>query len=113
MIDLEKTILRNILTNEEFMRKVLPFVQKEYFEGVDKELFSQVVAYVAKYNKLPSQEAFKIEVDSLQTLTEETYKHAMDIIPDVFTHKEENQQWLYDTTEEWCQDRALHSAIME
>ncbi len=113
MIDLEKTILRNILTNEEFMRKVLPFVQKEYFEGVYKELFSQVVAYVAKYNKLPSQEAFKIEVDSLQTLTEETYKHAMDIIPDVFTHKEENQQWLYDTTEKWCQDRALHSAIME
>lgn len=113
MIDLEKTILRNLLTNEQYMRRVLPFVKKDYFQGVYKELFAQVVQFVSRYNKLPTQEAFKINVDGLDTLTEETYKHAMDILPDIFTYKEENPDWLLDTTEKWCQDRALHSAIME
>ena len=65
-IELEKTILRNILTNEQFMRKVLPFIQKDYFEGVYRILFNEVVKFVAKYNKLPSQEAFKIEFDQVR-----------------------------------------------
>ena len=62
-IELEKTILRNILTNESFMRKVLPFVQKDYFDGVYRTLFIEVAKFVQKYNKLPSHEAFKIELD--------------------------------------------------
>jgi len=111
-IELEKTILRNILTNETFMRKVLPFVKKDYFDGVYRTLFSEVAKFVQKYNRLPSQEAFKIELDEV-TLSEEMYTHAMDILPDIFTKKEEDQAWLSDTTEKWCQDRAVYNAIME
>jgi replicative DNA helicase len=111
-IELEKTILRNLLTNEPFMRKVLPFVKKDYFEGIYRTMFSEVVNYVTKYNKLPSQEAFKIELDDA-SLTEEMYTHALDILHDVFTFKEEDEQWLLDTTEKWCQDRAVYNAIME
>ena len=111
-IELEKTILRNILTNEIFMRKVLPFVKKDYFDGVYRTLFSEVAKFVQKYNRLPSQEAFKIELDEV-TLSEEMYTHAMDILPDIFTKKEEDQAWLSDTTEKWCQDRAVYNAIME
>jgi len=111
-IDLEKTILRNILTNEPFMRKVLPFVKKDYFEGIYRELFNQVVKFVSKYNKLPSLEAFKIEIDEVG-LNPEMYTHAIDILPDIFQAKKEDSEWLLDTTEKWCQDRAVYNAIME
>ena len=111
-IELEKTILRNILTNESFMRKVLPFVQKDYFDGVYRTLFIEVAKFVQKYNKLPSHEAFKIELDSV-SLSEEMHTHALDILPDIFTKKEEDEDWLVDTTEKWCQDRAVYNAIME
>ena len=92
-IDLEKTILRNILTNEPFMRKVLPFVKKDYFEGIYRELFNQVVKFVSKYNKLPSLEAFKIELDDVN-LNAEMYTHAMDILPDIFQAKKEDSEWF-------------------
>jgi len=112
-IDLEQTILRNILTNEPYMRKVLPFIQKDYFEGVYRSLFNEIVKFVTKYNKLPTQEAFKVEVDGSDSFTEQTYEHALDILPTIFEKKDENQQWLLDTTEKWCQDRAVYLAIME
>jgi len=111
-IELEKTILRNILTNETFMRKVLPFVKKDYFEGVYRVLFSEVAKFVQKYNKLPTHEAFKIELDDA-SLNEEMYTQTMDILPDIFVKKEEDIDWLVDTTEKWCQDRAVYIAIME
>jgi archaellum biogenesis ATPase FlaH len=113
IIELEKTILRNILTNETYMRKVLPFIQKDYFEGVYKELFSQVVKFVAKYNRLPSMEAFKIELDDSPSVGQEMYTHAIDILPDIFAFKQEDPEWLLNTTEKWCQDRAVYKSIME
>ena len=112
-IDLEQTILRNILTNESYMRKAIPFVKKEYFEGVYQILFSEVTKFVGKYNKLPSLDAFKIEIDQSERFNEQTYTHAIDILPNIFEKKEENKQWLLDTTEKWCQDRAVYLAIME
>ena len=71
-IDLEQTILRNILTNESYMRKVIPFVKKEYFEGVYQILFNEVTKFVGKYNKLPSLDAFKIEIDQSERFNEQT-----------------------------------------
>ena len=59
--NIEQVVLKNILTNEKYMRKVLPFVKPDYFEGVYKMLFKQAGMFVAKYNKLPTAEAFKIE----------------------------------------------------
>lgn len=112
-IELEKTILRNLLTNDQYMRKVLPFVKRDYFEGVYKELFRQVAMFVARYNKLPTMEAFKISLDESANLNDEMYTHAIDILPSIFTPQEENEQWLLDQTEKWCQDRAVYNAIME
>jgi replicative DNA helicase len=113
MINLEQTILRNILVNDEYMRKVLPFVKPDYFEGIYRTLFKEVGKFVNKYNKLPSLESFKIELDSSDKFTTETYTHALEILPNIFSKEEINQQWLYDTTEKWCQDRAIYNAIME
>ena len=112
-IDLEQSILRNLLTNEQYMRKVIPFIKKEYFEGTYRLLFNEVVQFISKYNKLPTLDAFKIEVDQSDKFNEQTYGHALDILPTIFEKKEENQQWLLDTTEKWCQDRAIYLAIME
>ena len=112
-INLEQTILRNILTNEQYMRKVLPFVKPDYFEGVYRILYKEIGKFVGKYNKLPTLEAFKIELDKTDKINEEQYAHALEIIPNIFAKEEVNQQWILDTTEKWCQDRAIYNAIME
>ncbi len=112
-INLEQTILRNLLTNDKYMRKVAAFLEPDYFEGVYKGLFKELTLFIAKYNKLPTMEAFKIEVDQGARLSDEAYRHGMEILPDVFTKKEENLDWLIDTTEKWCQDRAVYNAVME
>ena len=111
-INLEQTILRNVLVNEDFMRKVLPFIKPEYFEGVYKSLFVELGKYVSKYNRLPTLESFKIGIDD-GDFNEEQYRHAIEILPEIFKIEKIDQQWLYDTAEKWCQDRALYNAVME
>jgi len=111
--NLEQTILRNILTDENYMRKVLPFIKPDYFEGIYRILFREAGKFVAKYNRLPTSESFKIELDQSDRLTGENYTVAVDIIPQLFSKEPIDEQWLLDTTEKWCQDRAIHIAIME
>jgi len=95
------------------MRKVLPFVKPEYFEGVYRQLYKEVGKYVAKYNRLPSAETFKIEIDQADTFSDEQYRHAIEIMPEIFKAEQTDNEWLIDTTEKWCQDRAIHNAIMD
>ena len=95
------------------MRAVLPYIKPDYFEGIYRILFKEAGKFVAKYNKLPNAEAFKIQLDETESLSEEQYKLAIDILPNLFSEEEVNSQWLNDSTEKWCQDRALHNAIME
>ena len=95
------------------MRKVLPFIKPDYFEGVYRILFKEAGKYVGKYNKLPTAESFKIELDQTDKLTGEQYTMAVDILPQLFTGEQIDNQWLLDTTEKWCQDRAIYNAIME
>lgn len=112
-IELEKTILRNLILNESYMRKVIPFVKVEYFDGVYRELFKQITKFVANYNRLPTEESIKIELDDVTNISDDVRQRAVDILPDIFIRKGEDEQWLLDTTEKWCQDQALHRAIME
>ena len=109
---MEQTILRNLLTNDKYARKVAAFLQPEYFEGVYKNLFKEFTLFIAKYNKLPSMEAFKIEIDTGDRLNNEQYRHAIEILPNIFTPQSENLEWLIDRTEKWCQDRAVFNAVM-
>ncbi len=111
--NLEQTILRNLLTDERYMRKVLPFVKPDYFEGVYRILFKEAGKYVGKYNRLPTAESFKIELDQTDRLSGEQYTMAVDILPQLFSKEAIDDQWLLDTTEKWCQDRAIYNAIME
>lgn len=111
-INLEQLILSNLLTNDKFMRKVLPFIQPEYFEGIYKDLFKETCKYAAKYNRLPQLETFKVELDNAN-LTEESYKTAIGLLPDIFSKKDTDLDWLVEKTEKWCQDKAVFNAIME
>ena len=111
--NLEQTILRNILTDENYMRKVLPFIKPDYFEGIYRTLFTEAGKFVGKYNKLPTAESFKIELDQSDKLSDDNYRVAVDIVPQLFSKEEIDDQWLVDTTEKWCQDRAIYNAIME
>ena len=111
--DLEQVVIRNILNDETYMRKVIPFIKKEYFEGVYKLIFSEITKFVGKYNKIPSLSTLQVEIENSDRFNANNYGEAMDLLPSVFQPVEENEQWLYDTTEKWCQDRALHNAIMQ
>jgi replicative DNA helicase len=112
--NVEQLILKNILNNETYTRKVLPFIKPEYFQGVYNHLFKEVAKFVAKYNKLPNMDAFRIEIDQSHTFNDDQYTAAMEILPNIFADADKaDDEWLLDTTEKWCQDRAIHNAIME
>ena len=82
--NIEQTILRNLLTDEKYMRKVLPFIKPDYFQGVYKTLFKEAGKYVAKYNKLPSSETMAIQLGDAQ-MSEEQFGMAMDVVPHLFS----------------------------
>lgn len=111
--NVEQVILRNLLTDDQYMRKVLPFIRPEYFEGIYKILFKEVGKFVAKYNKLPTVESFKVQIDESDKLNEEQYRHSVEILPNLFSKEPIDESWLIETTEKWCQDRAIYNAIME
>jgi len=112
-VNIEQTILRNILTDEKYMRKVLPFIKPDYFQGVYRSLFKEAGKYVSKYNILPTSETLTIELQESTGMSDEQFQMAMDIIPQLYTGEEIDGDWLLDNTEKWCQDRAIHIAIME
>jgi len=112
-INLEQTILRNLLTDEKYMRKVLPFIKPEYFQGVYRTLFKEAGKYVAKYNKLPTAETLVIELQESTNMSDEQFQMSMDIVPQLYSGEVIDQDWLTNSTEKWCQDRAIHIAIME
>ena len=96
------------------MRKVLPFIQPDYFTGIHQKLFKEVASFVAKYNKLPTEEAFRIEVDQSDRFANANdYTEASSIIPDIFKIEAIDEKWLDNTTEKWCQDQAVHKAVLE
>lgn len=111
--NLEQTILRNLLTDEKYMRKVLPFIKPEYFQGVYRTLFKEAGKYVAKYNKLPTSETLVIELQESTNMSDEQFQMSMNIVPQLYSGEVIDPDWLLNSTEKWCQDRAIHIAIME
>ena len=112
-IRIEQTILRNMLTDDGYMRKVLPFIKPEYFEGPYRTLFKEAGKFVAKYNTLPTKEAFLVELNEHSDLTNDQFGAAVDIAQNFFDGDEVDETWLLENTEKWCQDRAIYNAVME
>ena len=110
--NIEQTILRNLLNDEKYMRKVLPFIKPDYFQGVYRTLFKEAGKYVAKYNKLPTAETLVIELQETN-MSDEQFQMAMDIVPQLYSGESIDENWLLNATEKWCQDRAIYNAVME
>ena len=106
--NIQQTIIRNLLSNEEYLRKVIPFLKKEYFEADYKTVFKEIVTFVSKYNKLPTRETLTLDMTA-----NGTFDPASGLVDLVFTPEKVNDDWLIDNTEKWCQDRAIYLAIME
>jgi len=112
---LETTILKNLIYNEEYTRKVLPFLSVNYFqEREDKILYEKIDEYINKYNALPTQEALAIELDK-SPLKDEEFQNSLKLLESITTNEndEANISWLLDSTEKFCQDRAIYNAVVE
>ena len=113
MEKVETTILRNLLFNNDYCRKVLPFLKEEYFENLhEKVVFQEICNFINSYDDLATKEVLLIETENRTDITEETYKTICEYVSSLDdSHVEQN--WLVDTTEKWCRDRAIYLALME
>jgi len=111
----EKIVLKNLLRNEQFARKVLPFLKSEYFIlDSDKVLFETIKEFILKYNTQPTKDALQIEIDKNKTLSEDTIKKINENLEHIQKDAEDtNIDWLVSTTEQFCQDRGIYNAIMK
>ena len=113
MEQVETTILRNLLFNNDYCRKVLPFIKNEYFENLhEKVVFDEISKFISAYEKLATKEVLLIEAENRSDITEETYRIICDYVKSL-DDTVVDQKWLEDTTEKWCRDRAIYLALME
>ena len=113
MDKVEFLILRNLLYNEEYVRKVLPFIKPEYFEDHNqKVVFEEIAKFVVEYNEPATKEVLCIETEKRQDINDTSFKEITQLI----SYLEDDPTefgWLVNTTEKWCRDRAIYLALME
>ena len=110
---IETTILRNLLCNEQFYRKVVPFVKPDYFNEIhERVIYEEVWNFASTYELVPTKEVLTINLESRKDLNEEVYQNAVKTIAELSDAPVEHQ-WLLDTTEKWCKDRAIYLALLE
>jgi replicative DNA helicase len=113
MEKVEFLILRNLLHNEEYIRKVIPFIKSEYFEDQNQKIvFEEILSFVQEYNKSATKEVLCIEVEKRKDINETSFKELLQLISSLEDVPVEIN-WLIVTTEKWCRDRAIYLALME
>jgi replicative DNA helicase len=110
---IERTALTHLVNNEEYARKVLPFIKVDYFaDRVDRTIYEEISKFVDKYNKIPTQTSLEIEVQSRKDLNGDDFAKVIEVIKSLEPTKVDFD-WLVDTTEQFCKDRAVYNAIVE
>ena len=113
MQTIERTALTQLVTNEEYTRKVLPFLKGDYFsDKTERTIFEEIEKFVDKYNKVPTQTTLEIEVQGRKDLNESDYKKVVEVIK-TLKPIDVDYNWLVDTTEQFCKDKAVYNAIVE
>ena len=113
---LEQTIIKNLIYNEEYVRKVLPFIRPDYFsDNAEKIVFKEIFEFINQYKNPPTHEALVINFTEKKNLTEPQVQEAIELLNKVHLDKDEptETQWLIEQTEKFCQDKAIYNAIME
>ena len=109
----EFLVLKNLLHNEEFLRKTIPFIKSEYFQDHNQKIvFEEIVGFVNQYNETPTQEVLSIEIEKRNDINEQSFKELVHLVSNL-TEEPQEFEWLCDTTEKWCKERAIYLALME
>ena len=112
MEKLELTILKNLIHDDDYARKVIPFINLDYFDvRAETVLCQEIIEFIAKYNKSITTEILDLEIQNRDDLTEQEFKDIREIIP-TLSESDINTEWLIDATEKWCRDRAIYLALM-
>ena len=110
---IEKTALSNLISNENYARKVIPFIKGDYFDVREERIvFEEILKFVDKYNKIPTKTSLGIEVENRKDLTETDHKKIVELIQ-TLDASDVDFDWLVDTTEKFCKDKAIYNAIVD
>ena len=115
LMKLEQTILKNLIYNDEYLRKVLPFIKSEYFtDRTDKTIFNQITSFVEAYNSTPSIESLVLSIKENRSLTETELERCESYLKEIEDGKKEESkiEWLVDKTEHFCQEKAIYNAVL-
>lgn len=110
------TILKNLIYNDSYVKVVLPFLKKEYFSNnMEKNVFSKISEFILNYENVPTYESLVIELNNSSSLREEELKGSLEILSEIRREKDEkvDKDWLINQTEKFCQERAIHNALLE
>ena len=111
---IEQLVLKHLINNEDYARKTIPFLQKEYFsDSTEGLVFEKIKKFINDYNSIPSREALSIEIDNDKSVNDEQFKSCGKIIDELTIDEAPDVQWLLDKTEKFCQEKAVYNAIME
>ena len=114
MQTIERTALSELITNEDYARKVLPHMKRDYFsDRSERIVFEEIQKFVEKYNSLPNKTSIEIEIDNRRDLNEQDVKAVIDVIKSLEKDDDANLEWLVETTEKFCKDKAVYNAIVE
>ena len=108
---IETVILQNLIHDDEYMRKVIPFLQRDYFSGNDQIVFDHIHEFIEKFNATPDRDALVISVQNNKSITEDAYQASYQLIQEL-DKTEHNRDWLLDETEKFCKEKAVYNAII-
>lgn len=109
---IETVILQNLINDDEYMRKVIPFLKRDYFiDNNEKIIYDRIKEFIDQYNAVPNKDALVIAVQNDKSLTEDQYKEIVDTV-NLLDPTEHNRDWLYKETEKFCKDKAIYNAIL-
>lgn len=111
---IELTILKNLIHNEDFARKTLPFLKEEYFsDSSERNVYKRISEFMMKYNNRPTREVIGIDIESSSNLSEEDHRRSMELVRNLIEPEPSNSEWLLEATETFCQERAVYNAVMD
>ena len=114
MATIEQTILTNLIYNEDYTRKVLPFIKGDYFsDRTDRIIFEEIQKFTDRYNALPNKTSLEVEIESRSDLNEDDYKRVLSVVKELQADDNANFDWLVETTEDFCKDKAVYNAIVD
>ena len=111
---IERTTLGQLLTNEEYARKVMPHMKMDYFsDRTERTVFEEIQKFVERYNALPTKDTLEIEIDTRRDLNEDDIKRVLTVVKELSVDNDVNADWLVETTEKFIKDKAVYNAIVE